>query len=300
MKYVITGASGHISKPIILQLLAAGNAVTVIGRSAGNLQELIDAGATAAIGSVEDGAFLTKTFAGADGVYLMCPPNFTAPDMNVYEEQLGKTYAASIKAAGVQHVVVLSSIGAHLAKGVGPVNGLHLIEQEFNKLAGVNILYLRPAYFYYNLYANLDLIKHLNITGSNFNAAPGTFPLVHPNDIAAAAAGALLKLDFKGHSVKYVVSDEVGTEQIAAALGNAIGKPELPWVKFPDEQAYQGMLQAGLNEDISKNYIEMGNAIESGIMAEDYFKQTNRQLGKIKLDDFAKEFAAAYKAANPS
>lgn len=300
MKYVITGASGHISKPIVLQLLNAKHEVTVIGRSAGNLQELVDKGATAAIGSIEDQAFLTKAFAGADALYVMCPPTYDTPDIKAHYEKLGKIYAAAIKASRVKNVVVLSSIGADQPSGNGPVDGLYRLEQEFNKLGDVNIVYLRPAYFYYNLYANLDLIKHLNITGSNFSAAPGSFPLVHTNDIAAAATEELLHLNFKGHSVRYVVSDEVGTEQIATALGNAIGKPGLPWVKFPDEQALQGMLQAGLGQDIANNYIEMGNAIDAGTMSADYFKQTNRQLGKIKLDDFAKEFAAAFAAANPA
>lgn len=300
MKYVITGAAGHISKQIVLQLLDAKQEVIVIGRSAGNLQELVSKGAIAAIGSIEEEAFLTQTFAGADALYVMCPPIYTTPDIKAHYEKLGKIYAAAIKASGVKQVVVLSSIGADQPKGNGPVDGLYRLEQEFNKLAGVNILYLRPAYFYYNLYANLDLIKHLNITGSNFSAAPGTFPLVHTDDIAAVATEELLQLKFKGHSVRYVVSDEVGTDQIATALGNAIGKPGLPWVKFPDEQALQGMLQAGLGQDIANNYIEMGNAIDAGTMSADYFKQTNRQLGKIKLADFAKEFAAAFNAANPS
>lgn len=300
MKYVITGASGHISKPIVLQLLNEGHDVTVIGRSAANLQELTSKGAKAATGSIEDESFLTKAFAGADAVYLMIPPNFAATDIKKHIAGVGKIYAAALKASGVKNAVVLSSVGAHLAKGLGPIDGLHQTEQELNKLDDVNILYLRPSYFYYNLFSNLELIRHHNIIGSNFSSAAGKFPLVHTSDIAAAAAKALLRLDFKGKSVKYVASDEVGTDQIAAAIGKALNKPELPWVKFPDEQALQGMQQAGLTEDLSKNYVEMGNAINDGIMNEDYFKQPNRQLGKVKLEDFAKEFAAVYNASTPA
>jgi uncharacterized protein YbjT (DUF2867 family) len=300
MKYVITGSSGHISKPIVLQLLNEGHDVTVIGRSAGNLQELTSKGAKAAIGSVDDIDFLSETFKGADAVYLMAPPNFGAASIKDYIASVGNNYAAALKASGVKHAVVLSSIGAHRPSGLGPIDGIHRVEQELNKLADVNILYLRPAYFYYNLFANLDMIRHLNILGGNYTAAPGTFPLVHTSDIAAEAAEALLKLNFKGHSVKYVVSDEVSTEQIAAAIGKAIGKPELPWVKFSDEQAFEGMQQAGLPEDIARNYVEMGNAMDSGIMTEDYFKQGKGPTGKVKLDDFAKEFAAVYNAGTPA
>ncbi|MBO9636353.1 MAG: NAD(P)H-binding protein [Chitinophagaceae bacterium] len=296
MKYVITGASGHISKPIVLQLLNEGHDVTVIGRSAGNLQELVSKGAKAATGSVEDIAFLTETFKGADAVYLMTPPNFGTASIKAFIASIGANYATALKASGVKNAVVLSSVGAHLANGVGPVDGLHRLEQELKKLEDVNILFLRPAYFYYNLFANLELIRHQQIIGSNFAAAQGKFPIVHTSDIADAAVDALLNLNFKGHTVKYVVSDEVGTDQIAAAIGKALGKPELPWVVFSDDQAFQGMVQAGLPEDISRNYVEMGNAINTGIMSEDYYKQNNRTLGKVKLEDFAKEFASVYNA----
>ena len=62
--------------------------------------------------------------------------------------------------------------------------------------------------------------------------------------------------------------------QIASAIGQAIGKPELAWVEFTDEQALGGMLQAGLPEEVAKNYVEMGGALRSGKMSEDYWKRS--------------------------
>lgn len=58
-------------------------------------------------------------------------------------------------------------------------------------------------------------------------------------------AGGLLRLNFSGHSVRYIASDESDTEEIALVLGNAIGKPDLKWMKFSDEQALEGMLKGG-------------------------------------------------------
>lgn len=295
MKYVITGGAGHISKPLTEALLAAGHQVTVIGRSAANLRELVGKGAKAAIGSVDDVAFLTDTFAGADAVYLMSPPNYAATNVKQAIEQVGKNYVAALSASPVKYVVNLSSIGAHLEGGTGPITGLHRTEKNLNTLSDINILHLRPSYFYYNLFANLGLIKQAGIAGGNFSVPAQQFPIVDTSDIAAVAAEELLQLKFKGHGVRYIASDEVGTDAIAAALGKAVGKPETPWVKFPDDQAKAGMMQAGLSEDLADNYIEMGHAIDSGILFEDYWK--NKQaLGKVKLDDFAKVFAAAYNA----
>ncbi|MBO9561911.1 MAG: NAD(P)H-binding protein [Niastella sp.] len=295
MQYVITGGAGHISKPLTEALLAAGHKVTVIGRNAANLQELVNKGAKAAIGSVDDVAFLSAIFAGADAVYLMSPPNYAATNVKQAIEQVGKNYLAALTANPVKYVVHLSSVGAHLEAGTGPIAGLHRTEKNLNTLSDINILHIRPSYFFYNLFANLGLIKQAGIAGGNFSVPARRFPIADTSDIAAVAAEELLQLKFKGHGVRYIASDEVGTDDIAAALGKAVGKPELPWVKFPDDQAKAGMLQGGLGEDLADNYVEMGRTIDSGILFEDYWKH-KQALGKVKLNDFAQVFAAAYNA----
>lgn len=293
MKYVITGGAGHISKPLAENLLKAGHEVTIVGRNAANLKPITDLGAKAAIGSVEDVAFLTAAFAGADAVYTMVPPNMGAGNWKQYIGQIGKNYTEAIKANKIKYVVNLSSIGAHLPDGVGPVSGLYLVEQSLNTLTDVNIKHLRPSYFFANLLANTGMVKHMNIIGNNFGGENFKMILVHTNDIAAVAAEELLDLNFTNHSIRYIASDEVSTDKIAKVLGEAIGKPELPWVVFTDEQSLGGMIQAGLPEEIAKNYTEMGNALQTGIMSEDYWKN-KPVLGKVKLEDFAKEFAAVY------
>ena len=187
MKYVITGGAGHISKPITEKLLAAGHDVTVIGRNAANLRELTDKGAKAAIGSVEDVAFLKKTFANADVVYTMVPPNFAAPDVKAFIAQIGKNYAEALLHSTVKHVVNLSSIGAHQPEGAGPISGIHFSETALNSLEFINIKHLRPAYFYINLLANVGMVKQAGIIGANFEIHDNKFPIVDPADIAAVA-----------------------------------------------------------------------------------------------------------------
>lgn len=294
MKYVITGAAGHISLPLATQLLDAGHEVTVIGRSAENLEPLTRLGARPAIGSVDDPAFLQTAFAGADAVYTMVPPNWTATDWKSYIGGVGALFAGAIKANGIKKVVNLSSIGAHLPDGCGPVNGLHRVEQALDTLEGTDVLHLRPGFFYYNFISYIGLVKGMDIIGSNYGG--DKMPLVHPRDIAAVAADALLKLDFEGRSVRYVVSDERSGAEVAEVLGAAIGKPALPWVVFDDEQSYQGGVQAGLPEEHSRLYTEMGHALRTGAMAEDFYRQDKGERQPTKLEDFAPEFAAAYQS----
>lgn len=294
MKYVITGSLGHISKPVSKALIKAGHDVTIITSKADNASKIEALGAKAAVGSVEDVEFLTKTFTGANAVYTMVPPNFNAKPWKEWIGQIGKNYATAIKKANIKYVVNLSSVGADLPDGVGPVSGLHLAENALNTLTDVNIKHLRPAYFYTNLLANIDLVKHANIIGGNFGVKDKKFGIVHPNDIAEVAIEELLNLNFKNHTVRYIASDDVSTDDIAKTLGSAIGKPDLKWVVFSNEQAEQGMRGAGLAEEIAKNYVEMGASIHSGAMYGDYWKNHPATLGKTKLEDFAKEFTAAY------
>ncbi|HVM87806.1 MAG TPA: NAD(P)H-binding protein [Puia sp.] len=295
MKYVITGGAGHISKPLAEKLISEGHHVTIISRNEKNIAGLVSKGAKAAIGSVEDIDFLSKTFAGADAVYTMVPPNFSITgSWKKWIGQIGKNYAQAIKESGVKYVVNLSSIGAHLPDGCGPVSGLHQAEKALDELSDVNIRHLRPAYFYTNLFANISMIKSIGIMGGNYGNALSKMVIVHPNDIAAVAAEELSGLTFTGHSFRYISSDEKTGAEIATAIGEAIGKPGLNWVVFNDNDALNGMLQAGLPEEIAKNYQEMGQAMYNGKFFEDYWKHRPSILGKIKIEDFAKTFAAVF------
>ncbi len=103
-----------------------------------------------------------------------------------------------------------------------------------------------------------------------------------------------MQRDFTGKSVRYSVSDERTTTQTATVLGQAIGLPNLPWIEFTDEQALEGLLKAGLPAEMARNFVEMGTAVRSGIIWEDYDLHKPATPGKVKLEDFAREFAQVY------
>ena len=295
MKITVTGSLGNISKPLTEKLIASGHEVTVISSTQERVTEIEALGAKAAIGSIEDATFLTGVFTGQDAVYTMVPPNFGAANIRQFIASVGRVYARAIAASGVKKVVNLSSIGAHLDGGTGPIAGLYDVENTFADLAEVAVKHLRPGYFYVNFYGNIGMIKHAGILGSNYGAETPVV-LVHPNDIAAAAAEEL-EDSSTGHSVRYVVSDESTAGEVANVLGAAIGKPGLPWIEFNNEDALNGMQQAGLPEVMAKAYVEMGDATRSGILYNHYFQNKPETYGKFKLNDFAKEFAAAYQAS---
>src|SRR5687768_12589940 len=152
-KYVITGSTGNISKPIIEKLVKAGKNVRVITSSSSRIQEIEGLGAEALVGDVAKLEFLRSAFKDADVVYTMIPPIWQTTNWIESMHQVANNYAEALKDSKVKYVVNLSSVGANVGKGVGPVDGLHYFENLLNKISGLNIKHLRPSYFYSNFLA---------------------------------------------------------------------------------------------------------------------------------------------------
>ena len=164
MKIIVTGSLGHISKPLTETLVQNGHTVTVISSKPEKQKEIEAIGATAAVGSIDDVPFLTKTFTGADAVYTMMPPFKFEQDPNLdaraEARRLANNYSSAIRESGVKRVVHLSSIGAHTDKGNGLLAFHFYAEQVFGQLPeSVALTFMRPVGFYYNLYQFMDIIK---------------------------------------------------------------------------------------------------------------------------------------------
>lgn len=295
MKYIITGSTGHISRPVTAALAAAGHEVTVITSQPERAADIEALGATPAVGSITDLSFLQQTFRDADAVYLMIPPNFAEDDFPAYQRAVADNYIQALRDSRIKYIMLLSSIGAHLRKGAGPIDALGYLEEQLQSLPGQHIKILRPAFFYYNLLGMAGMLKTAGIIGSNFGSTEEKMVLVHHLDIADRVIHHLLTPAFEGYSIEYVASDERYVSEIAAVLGKAAGKDNAVWVSFPDDQAYAAMTQQGLNASLANGYIAMGRAFREGRAMEDYWKH-RPVLGSRKLEDFTGEFVSAYQA----
>ena len=292
MKIVITGSLGNISLPLAIELILRGHQVTIISSNPDRKSEIESLGAKAAIGSLENVEFLTKTFSDCNSVYCMVPPNFSKTDQVAYYRSIGSNYALAIQISRVKRVVHLSSYGAHLDNGTGFILGSHNVEKILNELEGIELTHIRPGYFYNNLFNFIDMIKKAGFIGTNYGG-DDKMVLSHPRDIAITAAYELEK--FKTEvKVRYIASDDTRASEIASILGFAINKPDLKWLTFTDENTAQSMREKGMPEHLISNFIEMGNATHSGKMREDYDKDINKFKGVLKIQHFAQEFANAY------
>lgn len=297
MKIILTGSLGHIGQPLTKELVEKGHDVTVIS-SKPDKQGAIEAlGAKAAIGSLEDVAFLTKTFTGSDAVYVMVPPPPTSYfdhsiDLSAYVHNIGHCYAQAIEQSGVKRVVHLSSIGAHLEKGSGIILEHRQVEQMLGKVPGINITFMRPTAFHYNLLAYIPLIKNTGMMSSNYG---GTDKIVWvaPADIATALADEIL-MPLSGQKVRYVGSDVLTCNEVASILGSAIGKPDLKWITISNADMQSRFETIGMNPKIAAGLVEMQSRMHSGDFFEDYYKNPPTALGKTKMTAFAQHFAASF------
>lgn len=298
MNIVLTGSLGNIGGLLTETLVNNGHAVTVISSNVKRQKNIELLGAKAAIGTLQDVDFLAKTFKGADIVYLMetmeAAGDMFDKSVDFISDitKIGKNYKEAVERSGVQQLIHLSSIGAHTGTGTGIIRFHHNIETILRQLPDdIAIKFIRPVSFYLNLFSSIPNIKSKGAIISNYGGDVKE-PWVSPKDIAAVIAEEVDR-EFEGKTIRYVASDEVSPNDIASALGEAIGKPDLKWLVIPSQQLLDNWLSIGFNEQVAKGFVELQESQGNGRLYEDYHLH-KPSLGKVKLKDFAKDFAEAY------
>ncbi|KFF02537.1 NAD(P)H-binding protein [Chryseobacterium luteum] len=304
MKIVITGSLGNIGKPLTRLLVAKEHQVTVISSKPERISEINALGATPAIGTIQDTAFLTETFKGADAVYLMEAwegiGSLFDKDIDFLEEfkKAAHNYVQAVQKSGVTKIIHLSSIGAHSDQGTGSLLVHHHVENILRTLPdNIAIKFLRPVGFFSNVYRWLPMIRSQYEIIQSYGGDQKE-PWVSPYDIALTIADEMGR-PFSGRTVQYIASDEVSPNEIAGALGKAIGIDALQWKVIPSEELLDQMLSAGINKWIANGMVTMQKAQQDGSLYEDFYLN-KPELGETKLNDFAKEFAEVYHNQNNS
>lgn len=290
----VTGATGNVGRVLCELLLERGHKVLALARDAGRLQPLVDKGAEATAGSVDDAAFVARAFDGADGAFLMIPPDISGDDLLGRAEKLTRNYVDAVRAGGVEHVVAMSSIGAHLEKGAGIVDTLRVLEQGVSKLGDVDVLVLRPAYFMENVYPQIDIIKNLGFTGGPLGPDVKQ-PVVATRDVAAMAADRLDRRDFTGAEVEYVLGPaDISYNDITAALAKALGR-DLTYIQVPDDDLKPALLQMGMSANFIDLILEFSHSINDGQVMSAHTR-TEANTTPTTIGEFAQWFAAAFNA----
>ena len=265
--YVVLGATGNTGSVISNSLIVKGEKVRVVGRDATGLQRFVRKGAEAFTANVSDAGALTDAFKGARAAYLMLPPSMTSQDYRADQERESDAIAKAVRESGLRYAVNLSSYGAHVPEGTGPIAGLHSSEQKLNAISALNVLHLRAAYFMENNLAAIGMIHGMGMFGHAL-LPDLKLPMIATRDIGDYAAERLLNLDFSGKQTHELLGErDLSMTEATAVIARGIGRPDLRYVQFPYEEVQQVLLQMGIPPKSAALFIEMYKAINAGVVA---------------------------------
>ena len=292
--YAIMGATGNVGSVIANSLLAKGERVRVVGRDQGRLEKFVRKGAEAVTANVKDLAALTEALVGVHAAFLMIPPDMTSEDYRTDQERASDAMARAVQEAGLEYAVFLSSIGAHVAAGTGPIAGLHGAEEKLNAVSALNVLHLRPAYFMENNLAGMGMIQGMGILG-NALQPDLKLAMIATRDVGDYAARRILSLDFVGKETRELLGErDLSMNETAAIIARGIGKPDLRYVQFPYEQVQQVLTQMGIPEKTAALFIEMYRAFNEGaVVAQE--PRSAENTTSTSIEKFVQDvFAPAY------
>ncbi len=292
MRIVVTTPTGQIGSKLANILLDRKSDVTLIARHPEKVKNLTSRGAKVIAGEHSDPALLEQAVRDADALFWLTPAEMTSHDPLGTARRMAEAGASVIRQHPELHVVQLSSAGAFLPTGTGPIVGHYETEQKFRS-AGKNIVSLRPNEFMENLFFSMPTIL---AQGTVYTTLQGSekAPFIATQDIAEVAAEFLLKPIDGHHVIDIVGPQELSLDEWTRIAGQAIGK-QMHVATIPGDKLKAAMSQAGISPEMAALLVEMEEAyprIQGPLEGE------QKRTGKVTFSQFAREvFAPAYKNA---
>ncbi|MBK8481228.1 MAG: NmrA family NAD(P)-binding protein [Proteobacteria bacterium] len=261
--FVIAGVTGHVGSVVATELLAKQQKLKVLVRDPKQGVAWSRRGAEVAVGTLDDRAFLAGALRGASGLFTLLPPNFAAADFFAYQRQTSDAIAGAVRDAAVPHVVLLSSVGAELPAGTGPIKGLHYLENEL-RATGTLLTAIRAGFFQENLGSALTPAKEQGIFLNFTPSADYPMPMIATKDIGVLAARSLLNTP-RTSEVIDLHGPAYSQRQLAERLGAALGR-QLEVVDIPETAWVSTLTQGGLPRPVAETFAEMYSAFAKGIV----------------------------------
>jgi uncharacterized protein YbjT (DUF2867 family) len=264
MKIAVTTPAGHVGSAVVDFLLEFGGdmRVVLLARRPEKLTNFLKRGAEITIGPQDDADYLVKATRGADALFWATPPGYGSDNVRAFQNRLGRAGATAIRTNGIPRVVNLSSIGAHLDSGVGPISGLHDVEGLLDE-AATHITHLRPGFFFENLLWQLDSIR---TTGRFSLPLSGTlrYPMIATHDIGRVAAARLASRGWIGHFVGELHGPaDLSFDEVAGILSQTLAR-KVEFVRCSPEETRRVMLNNAVSENAVDLMLEMYDAVDTG------------------------------------
>ncbi|GIE31170.1 nucleoside-diphosphate sugar epimerase [Actinoplanes italicus] len=252
--YAITGVTGHVGGATARALSEAGRPFRAVVRSPGRVADAVVAGFT-------DRAALAAAFTGCRGAFVLLPTIADGDD--AAHRAMADSIAAAVADSGVPHVVMLSSFGADLAEGTGPIRWLHHLENRLRDTGAV-VTAIRSPHFQEKVEDLLGAATGAGIYPVFGESADVPVPMVATRDIGAAVAHALTHPPAASEIVD--LEAPVYTErQVAEELGERLGR-KLEVVTLPRPAWLGALTEAGVPPLLATELVDLYAAGEQGLL----------------------------------
>jgi uncharacterized protein YbjT (DUF2867 family) len=205
---LVTGATGNAGGAVVSALVAAGTPVRALVRrpSAADLPE----GVEVAVGDLDTPDSLRGPLAGARGLFLL------AGYRNI------EATLALARAAGVEHVVLLSSSAAPSGDLGNAVARYHILSERAIQASGLPWTFIRPNAFMSNAYrwkpqlAAGDVVR---LPFANVRTAA-----IDPDDLGAVIAAVFASSEHAGRAYRVSGPESLLPADQVRILGEALGR----------------------------------------------------------------------------
>jgi uncharacterized protein YbjT (DUF2867 family) len=248
---LVTGATGHVGRHLVTQLLDRGEEVRALTRDPGRAG--LPPGVDVVAGDLDDVETLTPAMRGAGRVFLVSfGPGTAARDANV---------ARAAATAGAHRIVKISVLGVEDGDR-DPVTTWHRAGEEAVDRAGIPRTFLRCGEFMSNALMWAETIRRMGTAFVPFAENPSA--PIDPLDVAMVAARCLTDSGAGGSEALAITGPEVltGTERVRR-LGEMLGTT-LRCVDVPRHAAYEKMTAAGQSSLTANALLDMMEFKSSG------------------------------------
>ena len=272
MKIAINTPNGNIGRALANHLIDAGQELVLLTRSPDKTKPLAQRGAIVHEGTLDDETFVLRATKGVDTLFWLMPGNYAAADFRGEQTKMGRIGTRVVIENKIPRIMTLSSAGAQLSEGTGPILGLHDFEKKIDATAA-QITHLRPNYFMENFLQSLPTIAS---DGMIYLPVPGstTFPMIATVDIANAAADRILEENWEKHTVIELAGPEhVSQDTAAATIGTVLGR-DVKHMQIGEADFRGAMAEFGVSDSAANCFLEMYDGFAKGTIVHETSPRT--------------------------
>jgi uncharacterized protein YbjT (DUF2867 family) len=280
--YVVTGVSGRTGSAAANALLNAGKRLRVVVRDKEKGDVWATRGAEVAIADFTDTKALSNAFTGANGAYIVSPPQYSLDNLFKQADAIARSIAKAAEKAQLPKLVVLSSVGAEQPSGTGWIGMNHMLEQHLSQ-TGLPVTFLRAAYFMENWAPLAKIATTQNELPSFLAPLNKKFPMIATDDIGRIAAEALCETWGDTRIIELEGPVSYSPDDVAKHVTQSFGKSIEP-ILIPESNWLQSMSGQGFSPTAIAGFIEMTQALNSEHIAFNRNVSIERRRGTITLD----------------